>query len=296
MIPFVQIPVLSLWDGRLTFTMFGLLVAMAVLVGSFFTIRRARVLGLPEERVHNMIFTTVLFGLIAAHVLDIIFYQEGPWDIKRIKLLLDPRQGLSSMGGFVGAVVALVVWCRLTKQRILPYADSLAYGLAFGWIFGRLGCYTAHDHPGLATSSPLAVAWPCYLNHPFLKTGFHFLTSATHDLPICPRYDLGLLEAFLAMGIALFFGIASRFRPRMGFFVASIATLYGPIRFLMDYLRAPAAQGGDRRLWGNLTPAQYAAMGITLAGLLLWVHFFRQPSSVPPPQMGVLAKRPRKKK
>lgn len=296
MIPYVQIPVLSLWEGRLTLTSFGALVAVAVLVGSFFTLRRARALGLPEERVHNMIFTTVLFGLIAAHVLDIVFYQEGPWDLKRVKMLLDPRQGLSSMGGFIGAVLALLLWCRLTKQRILPYADSLAYGLAFGWIFGRLGCYTAHDHPGrIMAASPWTVAWPCYPNHPFLKTGFHLLTAATKEVPICPRYDLGLLEAFLAMGIALFFFVAARFRPKTGFFVAAIATFYGPVRFCMDYLRAPASEGGDRRLWGNLTPAQYAAIAITVAGVLLWVHFFRQ-APLSPPQIVTPHKRRHHKK
>lgn len=278
--PYFVIPVLSLWDGKLTLTVFGLLVGVAVVVGSIFTLRRARVLGLPEERVHSMIFFTVLFGLIASHVLDVVFYQEGPWDMARLKQLLDPRQGLSSMGGFLGAVVALVIWCKANKQRILPYADSLGYGLAFGWVFGRLGCYTAHDHPGTTSPFPLAVAWPCDPRDPLLKTGFHMVTHASKDIAVCARHDLGLYEALLALAIALLFVVIARVvRPRTGFFVALLTTLYGPIRFCLDFLRAPATQGGDVRLWGGpLTPAQYAAVAITLAGLILWVRVFQQPS------------------
>ena len=62
---------------------------------------------------------------------------------------------------------------------VMPYADSLAYGLATGWMFGRLGCFTAHDHPGIRTSFFLGVKYP---------EGTGFVT----------RFDLGLLEAWTA--------------------------------------------------------------------------------------------------
>jgi len=48
---------------------------------------------------------------------------------------------------------------------------TVALGLAVGWVFGRLGCTTAHDHPGRHTGFLLAVRYP---------DG--------------PRFDLGLYE------------------------------------------------------------------------------------------------------
>ena len=39
-----------------------------------------------------------------------------------------------------------------TKTVKLPVPlDSVAYGMPVGWLFGRLGCFVVHDHPGHIT-------------------------------------------------------------------------------------------------------------------------------------------------
>ncbi len=275
MIPYFQIPSLPLF-GSFAIHPFGVLVAIAILFGAFMTLKRAKQLGLDEEMVRNMIFWTVFTGFIFAHVLDVVFYYNEPWGTKRLLALIDPRSGLSSMGGFSGAVFGLIVWCRRNKQKIMPYADSLAYGLSFGWVFGRLGCYTAHDHPGLpAPGFPLAVAYPCPVPQCNPIVG-HYVITSSHS-PIFPRHDLGFYEACIAAGIAIVFFVAARFRPRTGFFVALIALLYGPIRFFLDFLREIPKRGGDTRFAG-LTPAQYAAIGVALIGIYLCIQVFNAPA------------------
>lgn len=270
MIPYFQIPSLPIFDG-IAIHPFGVLVATGILSGAMLTRRRGQQLGLDDELVKNMIFWSVATGLVISHVLDVLVYQKHADLMATLKAIADPRSGLSSMGGFFGAVLGLVIWCRRNGQKVLPYADSLAYGLALGWFFGRMGCYVAHDHPGLRTDFFLGVDYPCPAAHcpPQGDGGFHVFTD-----PKFRRHDLGFYEVLVAGALASFYLIMDRMRPRIGFFVAAIAIYYGPVRFLLDYLRVNFQEGGDPR-WFQLTPAQYAAVAVTLIGVGLAVRVGR---------------------
>ena len=277
LIPYPQLPSLPLIDDSLAIHPFGVLVATGILVGSWLTIRRGKVLGLDEEKVKNMIFWSLLTGFLVSHFSDVLIYQKHPSTGAMLRALADPRSGLSSMGGFAGAVLGLFVWCRRSGERVMPYADSLAYGLATGWFFGRMGCYVAHDHPGelMATSDPLyflGVDYPCPMAHCAPKG-----SGLVHIGAEFRRHDMGFEEGLFAAALAGGYLLWGTFKPRLGVFVASIATLYGPIRFAMDRLRVRDGIGADPRTFG-LTPAQYAAIAVTLIGLLLWVYVLRQPA------------------
>ena len=141
----------------------------------------------------------------------------------------------------------------------MPYADSLAYGLATGWMFGRLGCFTAHDHPGAHTSFFLAVQYP---------DG--------------PRHDLGLYEALWAAGIALFFAWLRRKKRPLGTYVAILTLAYAPVRFGLDFLRARDVPEPDPRYFG-LTPAQWGCLGVLVAGIALSVWVRRHARRPAPP-------------
>ena len=56
--------------------------------------------------------------------------------------------GLSSMGGVLGALLGIFIFFWKNKIPLMPYLDPLALGTASGWGIGPLGCYLVHDHPG----------------------------------------------------------------------------------------------------------------------------------------------------
>lgn len=272
-IPYLQIPSIPIFDN-VAIHPFGVLVATAILSGARLTIRRGSQLGLHEEMVKNMIFWTLLTGFLVSHFLDVLIYQdELNWE-QKIRALIDPRSGLSSMFGFGGAVLGLFLWCRKNKQPVMAYADSLAYGLALGWMIGRMGCFVAHDHPGQLTQSFLGVDYPCPAAHcPNAGDAWYYIGSAYR------RFDMGFLEVLVAAGLTVFYLVADRFRPRMGFYVAAIGTYYGPARFFLDYMRVDKAQsrGADPRFFG-LTPAQYSALAVLAVGIYLCVLVARRPA------------------
>jgi len=179
-----------------------------------------------------------------AHLVSVIFY--FPERIKENPLvLLNIWSGLSSFGGFLGAAITFLYLSRKEKIPRLPYADAVALGLVVGWIFGRLGCTTAHDHPGLQTDFFLAVRYPGG-----------------------PRHDLGLYEFLFTIVLALIlFRYARKPRPA-GRLIGLFAALYAPVRFGLDFLRATDGHRPDER-YLRLTPAQWACLAAFAVGVWL---------------------------
>jgi phosphatidylglycerol:prolipoprotein diacylglycerol transferase len=254
MIPWFTSP--SLPIGPLTIHTFGVLVATGILVGANLTQRRGKQLGLKPEPISQMITTVLICGFLMAHWVAVFAYHTGG-ELTLLKIL-NPLEGISSFGGFLGAVLGLYGWCRVKKQPIMPYADSLAYGLAAGWLFGRLGCFSAHDHPGRLT-------------HFFLSVNYQAFRPSLNG----PRHDLGLDEAIWALfmtGLFLFLG--RRKRP-LGLYVTLLSLCYAPVRFFLDSLRATDIENADARYFG-LTPAQYGAIACLGAGVALLVWMLRR--------------------
>jgi phosphatidylglycerol:prolipoprotein diacylglycerol transferase len=232
---------------------FGVLVAIGVIWGARVTERRSARIGLKTDVISDFITHVVLIGFILGHVFDRIFYEpeiilREPWD------LLMPWRSLSSFGGFFGAVAGAFIWKARRKIGITVPLDQVAFGMPVGWLFGRIGCFVVHDHPGKITDFFLAVDDYQYGN-----------------LPIAPRHDLGLYEVFWSAAmIVLFVALDKKPRPH-GFYVAWIAVLYAPFRFFLDFLRE-----ADKTYLG-LTPGHYSSILALLLGLYMLWRVYQRP-------------------
>lgn len=238
---------------------FGTLVAIGVYLGAWMTMRRARERKLDETAMNDFIFWVVATGFVLSHVIDSLAYY--PARVARDPLyLLRIWDGLSSYGGFVGAVVGAVAWRLYRRKPILEYVDVCVSAFPLAWVFGRMGCSIVHDHPGAASNAWFAVRYPAAQ----LVAGYQ------------GRYDLGLYEMVLTIPLAVACHLLWRRRPLRpeGFYVGVTLTAYAPVRFLLDFLRVPYRDmpglSGDPRYLG-LTPAQWACFGaIAVGGYFLW--------------------------
>lgn len=259
LIPYINIPPLQL-VGPTTWTIFGshvpvdisikpfgAVVALGVWIGSELAVRHARVMRLDLQKLQSLIFTTLVWGFVAAHVLDAIFYH--PADVVRDPLyLLRIWQSLSSFGGFTGAVAGVLYWRWKHKEPILGFCEAIASAFPAAWVFGRTGCSIAHDHPGMRSDAWFAVQYP--------GGG---------------RFDLGLYEMLLTIPLALaFLWLARRPRPR-GFFLGALCMAYAPTRFALDFLRAHDVADADPR-YAGLTPAQWGCFLLLAVGVYFSWH------------------------
>jgi len=246
MIPYfslTQIPI-----GPLHIQVWGLFVSLGVATALICGHREAKRRGLSKEVFLDMaawMFLAAVAGarLFYAAVYDPVAFIDDPWELLRLW-----DGGMSIFGAFFGAIAAGAVFAHRRKVLFLPYADVFAFVLPLGCGIGRLGCFLIHDHPGIISRSFLAV-----------------------DFTDGARLDHGLLLSLLNLAIFSIFLLLRRHRPGHPTpYLELYALIYGVTRFGLDFLRAWDLPSADvRYLW--LTPAQYSALAILLAGVLLLV-------------------------
>lgn len=284
MIPYIEIAPIDI--GGFPVSPFGLLLVLAVAVGVKLALVRGQKLGVDIFELKYFIVVIAIFGLIGAHVLDVIFYYpsqilERPW------LLIDISNGMSSFGGFISAIFGglfwkyygLREWVKIGKEQfhlpvkrakpasLLPFTDILFSVFPFSWILGRLGCALVHDHMGVVApnGSWLSVASGEGPVKQFWVFSLHFGNV--------PRYDLGLLELFFAIILAVAFALTWRFGGAKGWYVVAGSVVYAPVRFALDLLRGTDPITGDIRYFG-LTPAQWACFFLFAFGIGLGIHLY----------------------
>lgn len=267
-----EIPLLG---DHLTIGVFGVLVAIGVLLGIQVAIKGyVKEKDLDEWLFRDQVFWVLVFGFVISHWYSVLFYfpekvQENPW------VLLMIWNGLSSVGGFLGAFIGMNWFLRREKQPIMVYADANMFGLLIGMCFGRLSCALVHDHPGKIVEAGTFMAvgpWPCRCPE---GRALPECCSAAQEVW---RWDLGLLEFLVILGLTIFvYFIWDWRKAHPGRLTGLVALVYGPTRFVLDFLRESESGKGvatpDARYLG-LTPAQYAALGIFAAGA--WLLFLRK--------------------
>jgi phosphatidylglycerol:prolipoprotein diacylglycerol transferase len=273
MIPAVE--VFPLQIGPVSVQPFGLLVVLGLVAGYQVAKRRAPRFGVARADLDSFVWWMLGTAFVMGHVLDEIFYypdvlRQRPWTLLAI------WESQSSYGGFVGAVGGAVLWSfvertpgapflrlRAERRSLLAVSDLVASVFPLGWMFGRAGCALVHDHLGAPTTSPLGVRFGA---GPVTSYG---LFAVHHG--DAPRYDLGLLEVFFTIVLAVVFALMWRQERPVGSYLVALCLAYPPVRFGLDFLRIGSDEGGDER-YLRLTPAQWACFAFFLVGAWLWTR------------------------
>lgn len=226
---------------------FGLLLTFSVIVSHLVFVRRARSPATPLGTPGEVEALAIGMGLLS---------MLGAWSAGG---LVATGGTLSSAGGFVGALIALVVITRALRLDLLRAADAAAYAFPFGWFFARAGCAIAHDHLGKPSTSFLAVSFP---------TG--------------PRLDLGLLEWLATPFLITLVVFVSRRARRDGLVAATLAVAYGLVRFVLDFFRVDDGSRMADPRWFGLSAAQWVCLLVLLPAGMLAFRAPRSPSSSTP--------------
>jgi phosphatidylglycerol:prolipoprotein diacylglycerol transferase len=244
-LPSLYVPPYKLF-GVIPIQPFGVLVALALVVGYSLGRRRARLTGLDPQICADGQFWIVVTGFAVAHWVSLIFYfpdkvLRAPWK------LLFFWEGISSFGGIIGGIIGATVFFRRRRVSIIRYVDAITFGFVPAWIIGRMGCTVVFDHPGPPTD---------------------FFLGMMHHHDRIVRHNLGMYEMLVAAALTVVLYSLKNLRPFDGFHPALMLILYSPARFLLDFLRETRGHGGDVRYFG-LTPGQYFAAGLLLVGAIL---------------------------
>ncbi len=260
-IPYRTFPVINL--GPIPIRVFGVMVAVGILVGTWVFLRFARQRGLDPEELTSLAWRVVIFGIIGSRVLFVLTHLSEFSD-RPLSVFALWEGGLQFSGAFLIAIGVIVWWLR--RHPDVPgwtLSDGIVLGLVPGLMIGRIGCYAVGEHLGTTTDFFL---------------GVKYLGGETREGPIevgSVIHNTALYEFVLLAPLAvLLFALARRRAPR-GMITATFLIWYGIQRFATDFLRAY-----DDTVLG-LTGAQYISLGMLLAGVVIALRVRRGPSDVP---------------
>lgn len=123
---------------------YGFFLTVGFLGAVWLAMRRANRVKVDPDRVLDISFLALIFGVGGARIFFVIHYWKtdfaGADNV--FFQIIDIRQGgLEFLGGFIGAAIAIVIYLTITKQSARLYLDVLAPSLAWGLAFGRIGCF-----------------------------------------------------------------------------------------------------------------------------------------------------------
>jgi len=148
----------AFYIGNLEIRWYGIIIAVALLLGIVVAYLAARYRGKKEEEIINFAPFAVIFGIIGARLLHVAvnwsYYASNPSYIFAFR-----RGGLAIQGVMLGGLVALFVFCRIRKLYFWTWADIIAPALVLGQALGRWGNFFNQEAFGIPTSLP----WGIYI-------------------------------------------------------------------------------------------------------------------------------------
>ena len=121
-------------------TIYGVLIAIGMLLGIFFVVLEARRNHEDPDAYLDLAIITLLSGVAGARLLYAAFswslYKNDPGQLLNIR-----SGGLMFYGGLLGGVLGGAVYCRIRKKSFWQMADLACMGLLIGQIIGKWGSF-----------------------------------------------------------------------------------------------------------------------------------------------------------
>lgn len=174
--------------GPFALRWYGLLIALAVLLGLGLATRLAKARGIDPAVVADLLPVLVLGAVLGARIYYVALewrQYAGNWaDVFAIW-----RGGIAIHGALIGGLIATVLYCRLRRLAFWPLVDVLVPAVALGQAIGRWGNFFNSEAFGLPTDLPWKLRIPAESRPPeFLgELYFHptFLYESLWNLSVC---------------------------------------------------------------------------------------------------------------
>ena len=174
--------------GPIALRWYGLLIAIAVLLGLTLATRLGRARGIEPSLIADLLPLLVLGAVLGARLYYVLLEWRqygGNW----LDALAIWRGGIAIHGALLGGSLAAVLFCRWRRQPFWPLLDVLVPAVALGQAIGRWGNFFNSEAFGLPTNLPWKLFIPlAFRPSEFLDQAyFHptFLYESIWNLGVC---------------------------------------------------------------------------------------------------------------
>jgi phosphatidylglycerol:prolipoprotein diacylglycerol transferase len=224
---------------------------------------------LSKDQADSFLTYLVLGVIIGGRLGYVFFYNFEYYVLYPFAILRIWDGGMAFHGGFVGVIVAVILFCRVNKLSLWPTADLIAVSTPPGLFFGRVANFINAELWG----RPTEVYW-----------GFIFPGDLAQQcdgvIGLCARHPSQLyeavLEGLLLLLILVYLALKGGFKSP-GLLTGTFSLGYGASRFFVEYFRVP-----DPQFFSQTNPYGFAfklgdfgiTMGQTLSLPMILVGIF----------------------
>jgi len=235
--------------GPLTIRYYGVLLALAFIIGYFIAVKLAKEKGIDKEPLQELLLYIIIGVLVGERIFHVIFYNLNYFISNPIEILYIWRGGISSHGGIIGGMIAIALFCKKHKLNFYDIADLIVIPAALGGVFVRIGNFINGELVGRITNVPWAVEFAGYEGK---------------------RHPSQLYEAFknFVIFLALFNIRRIKNLPR-GLLFWGFIFLFSLLRFLVEFLK-------EFQMFYGLTIGQYLSIPFLIVSIIFIIKILKE--------------------
>ncbi|MDD4187845.1 MAG: prolipoprotein diacylglyceryl transferase [Bacilli bacterium] len=225
---------------------------IAVIVGVSLIQKEARKFNIENDFVFNMIFWTIIFGLIGARLYFVIFNWEY-FNANLSEIFKTWEGGLAIHGSIIAGLITIYVYCKKYKARFSRYLDFIAVPFLLAQAIGRWGNFFNSEAHGVATTA-------AHLKSLFIPN-FIIEGMKIDGVYYTPTF---LFESLACLLLFLLFLVVRRGKyTKVGTMSGLYLIGYGGIRFFIEMSRT------DALLLGGFKIAQIVSIIMIVIGIVI---------------------------
>lgn len=241
--------------GPIQIYWYSIFIFLGLLTASILIFKEARKRNIDEDFLINLIFNTIIIGLIGARVYYVLFnipyYASNP-----IEILAVWNGGLAIHGGIFAALAFILIYCKKKNVNILQLLDIIVVGLIIAQAIGRWGNFFNSEAYGQVTTYAELKAQQIPT---FIINGMYILGE--YRQPTFFYESTWCFAGFLAMLIIRKYKYLKR-GQLTGFYLF----WYGLGRLLIESLRT------DSLMLGPIKIAQVVSIVFIITGIILFFY------------------------
>ena len=240
---------------------YGLMIAIGIIVAVSLGERLIKKIGMTSDDMYSLSVYALIGGIVGGKLLYIL--------VEMRHFISDPYEFISTLGsGFaiygsiLGGIIAVYIFCRRRKLKLLKILDMLIPCVAIAQGFGRIGCFLAGCCYGKVTDLPIGVRF----NSPFTSDNLK-------------RYPTQIFSSAFdfALGIFLlwYWLKTEKDEKRRGKVFALYLIIQCAGRFVVEFIR-----DDPRGSIGPFTTSQLIGIFGFAFGIILYIYNSRKKGSV----------------
>ena len=247
--------------GSFSIKWYSLLIVIGVLIAYFLIARESNRFNIKQDFVFNMLFWTIIFGILGARIYYVLFnleyYKDNLSEIYKIW-----NGGIAIHGAIIFGFITILIYCKKYKASLGRMLDILVPGLLIAQAIGRWGNFFNHEAYGSIISYTKLIDMKII---PQFIVDNMYINGAYH----LPMFYFESLACLLGFIIILFF--RRRTYVKVGQTTAFYLIWYGFIRVFIESYRT------DSLMLGSARVAQIVSVLMIVIGFIVMLIQSKKP-------------------